>query len=579
MKNSKNVYKFLDDLNNQLYIPPFQRNYSWADDEYTRLWEDIIEMNPNDNLDTHFINTIIHKPQNTNPSLVGDDLLVDGQQRLTTIMLLYAAICSYCKHHKGVNTTFDWEEQIYYSLLVNRKGNEEHKLKMRLRGEDNVMFSKIILELPAGGQLKDENCRYHNNNNKVLRCFNAYYRMLNDDNVDLVYANIIKLEMYDGEAEPQDDPQELFDSLNTTGMPLMMFEQIRNYLLMSFTEEKQCELYEKYWQPIENYFTNKDEFNNFIHGYVRSVRPIVFSTTPLKKAYISLKRHLRSTNMTKEECMFDIYDCFTIYKYVREVTVDDPNYYFLKGISSIGNVSSAFAVLYRCYQSLNKGLITEEELSYCLELYANHLLKVRIAKTNNTALNTKINIGLLDYSNFCSSFEKMLFSAHVKITDSQFKQNILFTDFYNQKVRPSTKNVLERIEMSFYSKGFVNFEGYSLEHIMPQTLTKEWEQQLGKNAVEIHNTYLHDIGNLTLTAYNTEYSNETFEEKLEMENGFKDDRLHLNKSVIKWNHWNEDAIKSRTEYLAERMVKVFTYDIPKPKKKDNSNQLVLQGGK
>lgn len=154
MKNSKPVYKFLDDLNNQLYVPPFQRNYSWTDDEYIRLWEDVIELNPNEELDTHFINTIIHKPQNNNPSKVGDDLLVDGQQRLTTIMLLYAAICSYCKHHEGANTTFDWKEQIYYSVLVNRKGKDDHKLKMRLRGEDDTIFSKIVLDLPHRRPIK-----------------------------------------------------------------------------------------------------------------------------------------------------------------------------------------------------------------------------------------------------------------------------------------------------------------------------------------------------------------------------------------------------------------------------------------
>ena len=579
MKNSKPVYKFLDDLNNQLYVPPFQRNYSWTDDEYIRLWEDVIELNPNEELDTHFINTIIHKPQNNNPSKVGDDLLVDGQQRLTTIMLLYAAICSYCKHHEGANTTFDWKEQIYYSVLVNRKGKDDHKLKMRLRGEDDAIFSKIVLDLPAGGQLKDKNCRYHNNNNRILRCFNAYYRMLNEDNIDLIYSNLIKLEMYDGEAEPQDDPQELFDSLNSTGLPLKQFEQIRNYLLMSFDEDKQCVLYETYWKPMEDYFTNKDAFNKFMHGYVRSVRPFLFSSTTAEKIYISLKRHLRSFNIDKEDCIKDIYNCFNIYQQIKEINVDDPNYYFIKGISATGSVNSSYAILFKCYQSLNKGLISDGELSYCLELFANHLLKVRIAKTNSTALNTKIDMGILDYSDFCNSFEKMMFSAHKKITDRQFKEHILFTDFYNNMVRSSTRNILERIEMSFYSKGSVNFERYSIEHIMPQTLTKEWEQQLGKNAVEIHNNYINDIGNLTLTAYNTEYSNETFEEKLEMENGFKDDRLHLNKSVIKYNHWNEDTIKSRTEYLADRMVKVFSYNIQKPKKKDHSNQVILQGGK
>lgn len=579
MKNSKNVYKFLDDLNNQLYVPVFQRNYSWGDDEYIRLWEDIIEMNPTDDLDTHFINTIIHKPQNNNPSMVGDDLLVDGQQRLTTIMLLYSAICSYCKHHKGVNTTFDWEEQVYYSVLVNRKGNENHKLKMRLRGKDNDMFSKIMLELPTGNGLKDENCKYHNNNNKILRCFNAYYRMLNEDNIDLIYGNLIKLEMYDGEAEPHDDPQELFDSLNTTGVELEIFEQIRNYLLMSFDEEDQCKLYEKYWQPMENYFTSKDEFNKFMHGYVRSIRPIRFSSTTVKKVYVSLKRHLRSTNMSKEECVKDIYNCFQIYKKLKSITLDDPNYYVIKGITATGSVNSSFAVLFRCYQSFNDGLINEEELSYCLQLFANHLLRVRIAKTNSTALNTRIDLGKLDYSNFCNSFEDMIFSAHKKIPDKQFKQHILFTDFYNSMVIPSTRNILERIEMSFYSKGSVNFEKYSIEHIMPQTLTKEWKQQLGKNADEIHNNYVNDIGNLTLTAYNSEYSNETFEEKLEMKNGFKEDRLHLNKSVIKYNHWNEDTIKLRAEYLSEKMVKIFSYDIQKPKRKDKTNQIVLQGGK
>lgn len=579
MKNSKLVHIFLIELRNQLYVPPFQRDYSWDTDEYTRLFEDILELVPEDILDKHFVNTIIHKPQNTDPSIVGNDLLVDGQQRLTTITLLYAAICSYCKHHEGVNKTFDWKKQIYHSVLVNDLAmDEEHKLKIRLRKKDDYFLRRIILELPAPGQLKDKGDG--KGKNLLLKCYNSYYNLLNEDNVDLIFSNMKKLEMYDGEAEPQDDPQELYDSLNTTGKALESFEQIRNYLLMSFDEDKQLKLYERYWEPMEKYFTSREIFNKFMHAYVRYLRPILFGNTTFNKTYISLKRELHAQNMSKEDCIQDIYNCFMIYKNIQEITVNDSNYYFLKGILALSSVNSGFAVLFRLYNAFNNQIINENELKYCLELYSVHLLRYKVAKSNGSSLNTKINMGLLDESDFCNSFERMLFKAQSKITDSQFKQHILVSDFYyDNKTNHALKNILERIEMSFYSKGFVNFENYTIEHIMPQTLTEEWKQQLGKNAVEIHNTYLNDIGNLTLTAYNSEYSNDLFEEKLEMENGFKDDRLHLSKYIAKYNHWNEDTIKSRTEYLSDRMVTIFSYDLPKPTKKYNTNQSTLQEGK
>lgn len=235
----KTLYNFLKNLNGQLTIPIFQRNYSWIEKQYMRLWEDLIQINLQNKKSEHFLGTIVSKSQEPQNELdLYEISLIDGQQRITCCTLLFAAICAFCKNNDIKN--FKWENKIYNAVLVNLIGDGEKRYRLSLQKEDNKTLKMIIDNLPETLNINSQT------SHKIAKTYNFFYKKLNNDNYLDIFKKATKFKIFDGQAEDHDDAQIIFDSLNTSGAPLKSYEQIRNYTLMDYEKNKQEELYFTY---------------------------------------------------------------------------------------------------------------------------------------------------------------------------------------------------------------------------------------------------------------------------------------------------------------------------------------------
>lgn len=544
---SKTLFNFLKNLNGQLAIPIYQRDYNWSEKQVTRFWEDLNQINLDFDKSEHFLGTIVSKSQDDiNDLELAKIALIDGQQRITCATLLFAAICAFCKNNNI--TEFKWKNKIYNTALVNLIGEGDKKYRLVLQKSDNETLKMIIDDLPE--ELNQNSLLM---SRKVAKTYNFFYRQLTVDNYQDVFNKALRFKIFDGQAEEHDDAQIIFDSLNTTGAPLKNFEQIRNYTLMDFDYETQRDLYFRYWEKMMDYFKNKTaKFDEFTSAFKR------YRIGKLNQGgneYDYIKKVVRN-GTRKEDILDEMYVFFEKFRTLQGcdtgILEADMKLNFILKICG----AEIYPILVRIYSSYLKGTCGEEAFVSCITLLDNFVCRHKMVENSVGAMLRKSfnDLDGIDCNDCLESLEKM--SENNQVSNEQFINALHEFKPYS---KPSfCRAFLERIENSFHEKGTIPLAKYSIEHIMPQKLNATWKSQLGANYKSIHYKYCENLGNLTLTAYNSEMSNETFEEKLTMKNGFKDDRLHLNKSVAKYNHWNEDTIIERRDYLTDVCLEIWS---------------------
>lgn len=544
---SKTLFNFLKNLNGQLAIPIYQRDYNWSEKQITRFWEDLNQIDLDFEKSEHFLGTIVSKSQeDINDIELIKIALIDGQQRITCATLLFAAICAFCKNNEIKE--FKWENKIYNTALVNLIGEDDKKYRLVLQKADNDTLKMIIDDLPE--ELNQNSLII---SRKIAKTYNFFYKKLTQDNYLDIFNKALRFKIFDGQAEEHDDAQIIFDSLNTPGAPLKNFEQIRNYTLMDFDYETQEALYFKYWEKMMDYFKNRTaKFDEFTSAFKR------YRVCKLNQGgneYDYIKKVVRN-GTSKEDILDEMYVFFEKFKTLQECKTGiedvDMTLNFILRICG----AEIYPILVKIYDSYLNGHCDEKEFLSCITLLDNYICRHKILENSIGAMLRKSfnDITLIERENCLKSLEKL--SENNRITDNQFKNAL--HEFKPYSKPAFCKIFLERIENSFHEKGQIPLTKYSIEHIMPQKLNATWKSQLGANYQKIHYKYCENLGNLTLTAYNSEMSNETFEEKLSMKNGFKDDRLHLNKSVAKYNHWNEDTIMKRLDYLTDVCLEIWS---------------------
>ncbi|GAA8794045.1 hypothetical protein VN1311_12300 [Helicobacter pylori] len=360
----------------------------------------------------------------------------------------------------------------------------------------------------------------------------------------------------------KDDPQLIFESMNSKGIELTQADLIRNYIVMETEDEKkQKDLYNGYWRAMEEDFKqNKKLFDRFVRHYLTiKTREI----PNINKVYVAFKDYRQKERIGIENLLKDLqkyceYFCQIVFK--KEADKD-----LNKALGFLVDLKMdvIYPLLLELYSDYSDGVLSKDDFRRSIALIESYICRRAVCGLGTNSLN-KV------FPSFTRHIQKDEYFKSLKahfgyLTNNQrfpnndeFKDRLITIDFYN-KFKKKTKCFLERLENFDDTKEPVDTKELTIEHIMPQTLEEEWKRDLGENFQEIHNKYLHTIGNLTLTGYNSEYSNKSFKEKQGMEKGFKDSPLRLNQSLRDLESFGEEEIKKRANDLADLALKIWTY--------------------
>ncbi len=570
---------FLDllDGNKQFAVPIFQRRYSWEKKHCEKLWEDVLSLGQGSINRHHFLGSIVYiDPKVNNASKVRELQVIDGQQRLTTLILLLAALSRAIKE-QDVDIGITPEELSDYYLNVRR--NDELRYKQLLTQHDKDTLIQLLDGNNKEWFRKDEESdSIQLLENKELPT-NAARRLVENyrffevelKNVDLktVYVGIQRLRIVDIVLDrPDDNPQLIFESLNSTGLELSQADLIRNYVLMGQEPSFQNRLYNSYWFPMEQRFG--DAYTESFDRFVRDYLTLKTQQIPnIRNVYDSFKAYVQEkTNSEKSETIETIVEEIARYsKHYVCIALDkeeDPELQDCFADINTLEVTVAYPFLLEVYEDHKKRkCIQKLELIEILRLVESYVFRRAICGIPTNTLN-KVFASLMttvDKSNYLKSlqaaFQKLTSTRRYPL-NSEFREAFFIKDVYNF----SRCNYLLRKLEEYEHKESINPDDYTIEHVMPQNpnLSDEWKEELGENWQDIQEKYLHTIGNLTLTGYNSELKDRSFNEKKEHEpGGFRDSRLRLNNSLVQAKKWNETAIRSRSEELAEKACKIWIY--------------------
>ncbi|WQZ45205.1 DUF262 and DUF1524 domain-containing protein [Helicobacter pylori] len=539
------LLKFIKDIQkNQLVIPIYQRLYSWEKEQYKQLWDDIIKIGGNDKMDGHFIGSILYVLDgitHSNNAL----LIIDGQQRLTTITLLLTALRDHWSDKRK-------EIENHYLINSDEKGDKKFRLILSESDKDTLL-SLIDKDRRKPSELSS----------KIVENFKLFEEWVskNTNKLETIFKGLEKLMIVEIALEKEkDDPQLIFESMNSKGMELTQTDLIRNYIVMETEIEKQEGFYNKYWRAMEeNFKQNKKWFDRFVRHYLTiKTREI----PNINKVYVALKDYRQKEGIGIEDLLKDLqkycgYFCQIVFK--KEADKD-----LNKALGFLVDLEMdvIYPLLLELYSDYSDGVLSETDFRRSIDLIESYICRRAVCGLGTNSLN-KVFPSFTKHIQKNEYFESL--KAHfVDLTEKQrfpnndeFKDCFITIDFYRFK---KNKYFFERLE-KFDTNEPVNTQECTIEHIMPQKLTEEWERDLGENFKEIHDKYLHTIGNLTLTGYNPEYSNKSFQEKQGMEKGFKDSPLRLNQGLrgLKSLSFGEEEIKKRANDLADLALKIWTY--------------------
>ncbi|MCK0496216.1 DUF262 and DUF1524 domain-containing protein [Helicobacter pylori] len=534
---------------NQLVIPIYQRLYSWEKEQCKQLWDDIIKIGGDDKMDGHFIGSILYvldRITHSNNAL----LIIDGQQRLTTITLLLIALRDHLNDEDEFLEKFSCQK-IQNHYLINSDKDGDKKFRLILSESDKDTLLSLIdkdRRKPSEPSLK------------IVENFKLFEEWVsNTDKLETIFKGLDKLMIVEIALEKEkDDPQLIFESMNSKGMELAQTDLIRNYIIMETEVEKREGFYNKYWRAMEEKFKqNKKWFDRFVRHYLTiKTREI----PNINKVYAALKDYRQKEGIGIEDLLKDLqkyceYFCRIAFK--KEENKD-----LNKALGFLVDLEMdvIYPLLLELYSDYSDGVLSKDDFRRSIALIESYICRRAVCGLGTNSLN-KVFPSFARYIQKNEYFKSL--KAHFGyLTEKQrfpnndeFKDCFITIDFYKFQ---KNEYFFERLE-NFDRKERVYTHEYTIEHIMPQTLTEEWKKDLGENFQEIHNKYLHIIGNLTLTGYNPKYSNKSFQEKRGMEKGFKDSPLRLNQSLRDLKSFGEEEIKKRANVLADLALKIWTY--------------------
>ena len=546
----ENIYKLLNG-DKQYLIPVYQRLYSWDQSQCSRLWLDIVAMQK-ENKEGHFLGCIVCIAERVSPTGVQKYMVIDGQQRLSTLTLILIALRDSISADSKIKP-----EKLNLSFLINQFETGDEKYKLLLTKEDKDIIISLIEKkpIPDGTQ------------SKLLNAYNYFKNEISKQEIDpqLLFNATEKLQIVIIKLEREhDDPQAIFESLNSTGKKLSQSDLIRNYVLMGMDKDMQKSLYDNHWRPFEQLFGHMDQdelMDNFFRDYLTMNMhriPKIGNVYDEFKAWMANCKFNNNNNLCK-----DLYDFAKIYTDIVFAKNSNPQLTSLfKEIKAL-KMSVANPFLMTVIHDYQAGTLAPfESLIEIIKLCISYVVRRSICEIPTNSLNKTFatfekEIKKSDYLNSVKAFFIKKDNYKEFPTDEKFREAFISKKIYSMWNR---NYILDRLE-NYDNKSPVNIENLTIEHIMPQNdnLCDEWKEDLGNDWKRVHDTYLHTIGNLTLTGYNSEMSNKSFMEKMNMDGGFKLSALRLNEYVILQKTWNEEKIKERANILFKKALKIWAY--------------------
>ncbi|MFP6322471.1 DUF262 domain-containing protein [Helicobacter pylori] len=535
----------------QFVIPIYQRVYSWEKEQCKQLWDDIIKTGGNDQIEGHFIGSIVFVHDGIYTTNYNELLIIDGQQRLTTITLLFIALRDHLNDEDEFLEKFS-RQKIQNRYLTNNDEKGDKKFKLFLSEPDRDTLLSLI----------DKNKRKPSEPSlKIMENFKLFEEWIrkNTDKLETIFKGLDKLMVVEISLErDKDNPQLIFESMNSTGKDLTQTDLIRNYILMGLEPEKQKIFYKKYWRAMEEDFKqNETLFNQFVRHYLTiKTREI----PNINKVYEAFKDYRQKKGIEIEDLLKDLQKYCGFFCRIVFKKEDDKDLNKALGFLVDLEMDVIYPLLLELYGDYIDGVLSKQDFIPIIYLIESYICRRAVCGLGTNSLN-KV------FPSFTKCIQKDEYLESIKAhflslettkgkfpKDSEFKKLFITIDFYHFK---KIKYFLERLEKD--TEEPVNTQECTIEHIMPQTLTKEWKRDLGENFQAIHDKYLHTIGNLTLTGYNQEYSNNSFQEKRDMEKGFKQSPLRLNQSLKDLESFDEKKIEKRANDLADWALKIWTY--------------------
>lgn len=549
----------------QFIVPIFQRNYSWQKSQYEQLWFDILRASKFKEKQNHFIGSIVYIDMGTPAGRPQQLLLIDGQQRLTTISILLCAIKDYVQKF-NLETKLINLAKIKNQFLYNSDEIDEDRYKLLLNVQDKETYIKLI-----------DNTIFTVNKpaTNIIKCYEFFYERIEDfikqhGQIDEIYAGIFKLSLVSISLDKDsDNPQMIFESMNSTGKDLSQTDLLRNYLLMDLTPEKQTRLYKTYWKPMEELFGEdiyKNDVNKFDY-FIRDFLTLKSDTgyiCKINNVYENFKRYYLDNNCEKFAVLKDL---FTYAKYYACIDLlqenDDELKLYWQEFKKLDS-HVVYPFLLKLYDDYSCQILIKEDFKKILQVVISYLWRRAICEipTNSLSKTFATLYQAVDKEDYVNSVIKaFVFKSSYKRfpSDYEVREKLQTKDIYHFRLR---KYLLEALENYYHKEPIdLNTANYTIEHIMPQNIEHNlsWQQMLGENWQEVHSLYLHTLGNLTITGYNAEMSNKSFVEKVNGESGFKHSHLKLNESIVQCDVWNKKAIQRRTNILTDIILKIWKY--------------------
>ena len=542
--NKIKLTDFLGSTKKTYNIPVYQRNYDWKEEHCTRLFKDIEKIALNNFEIEHFLGTVVYVLSHSVQNFT-EYILIDGQQRITSITLFLKAI------HDEI-TDEDLKEDIYESYIINKRAPEKLRVKLKPIESDMIAYENILSNdsIDSESNISNNYLLFKNLIQESSVSPEDLYTALN--NIELVYIQLEK-------DKKSENPQMIFESLNSTGLSLTQADLIRNFLLMNHSYDEQTSLYKEYWLKIEKLLTNS-KISDFVRDYLTmktskiSNKGKVYET--FKDYATDHKNNYDEQGLLEELLFFSKY--YSNFLYCNSDNKDIN--YCLEQFQMLQTTTVYPVLLYVFDDCYAYKKISENELVEFMKVLISYIYRRQVCGYQTNALN-KIFANLineLEESKENSYIDKVWTIIIKKTSTGTFPKNNEFhmefiqKDLYKSKIDKYTLCSLE----SYSSKEKVEITNdITIEHIMPQTLSPQWQISLGEKYEEIHQQYLHTIGNLTITAYNPNLSNKPFDEKMEI---LKDSNIGLSRNIAKYTSWDDNTIKERGEELFKIALKIWS---------------------
>ena len=552
--------KLLDFLKKspQFVIPIYQRTYSWTERECRQLWDDILRTGSDDAITAHFVGSIVYIEKGLyQVSSQSPLLVIDGQQRLTTVMLILEALARHVADTEPVDGFSAKKLRSYYLLNPLEEGERAFKLLLTQTDKQSLLaLMQGKPELSEPSLRITENFKFFERQVQTLKKLTPLCKGL----AKLVIVDIAL-------NRDQDNPQLIFESMNSTGRELSQADLIRNFILMSLESVQQTRLYQEYWRPMEVDF-GQEAYGAHFDGFMRHYLTLKTGEIPnVRAVYEAFKRYVRSPAVEATGIEAVVADIHAYAGYYCAMALDKepdndlaPVFRDLRELK----VDVAFPFLLELYHDYEQGRLSRDDFRDAGRLVEAYVFRRAVCAIPTNSLNkTFATFGrALNKDRYLESIQAhplTLPSYRRYPGDEEFKRELSVRDLYNF---PRRSYWLRRLENQG-RKERVPVAEYTIEHILPQNenLPAKWRKELGPEWQRVQKTWLHTLGNLTLTGYNAEYSDRPFAEKRDMQGGFTESPLRLNEGLGTLDTWDEAAIQARATRLAEQAVQVWALPV------------------